>query len=345
MLNGIRMDSLKILVFDTDKEFIFLQDRAEIEYLEFIHDENGLIDRISSNSYDTAIVNAGLYKDNKRILKRFIDKKIPVLIALDKPANIEDTIDGLFNGAFDYFSKPTFSIMNDNEKERKTEEIITKIIFAQDSKDKITPSKIKIDDFSQYNFNQSLKKLVIIGSSTGGPQSLERIIPLIPKEIPSPVIIVQHMPEQFTEKFAERLDNISLLKVKEAEHNEELKQGVCYVAKGNYHLELGKKGSEIIITLNQKEKIHGTRPSIDITMQSACRIYGKNLLGIILTGMGTDGTIGAKRIKEKEGTILVQSEKTSIIFGMPKSVIASGYYDEIVDLEKIPVAMMQILEV
>ena len=264
---------------------------------------------------------------------------------LENPKDIEYVIEGLSLGAFDYFHKAPISILDESQIEANMQNIIEKISFAIDAKDKIGTTHHETSNDLNYDFTSSSKKLVIIGSSTGGPQSLERVVPLLPKEIPSSIIIVQHMPEEFTGKLASRLDKISDIKVKEAEEGEELKKGICYIAKGNHHLELMKKSNKIHLTLNKKEKLHGTRPSVDITMQSATKYFGKNILGIIMRGMGSDETIGAKKIKEKGGTVIAQSEKTSIIFGMPRSVISKGYYDEIVDLDKIPVAILQILEV
>ena len=339
------MDSLNIIILDENKELEFLKEEKEINKIVFVDIEKDLFEKIEKKSFDTCIINSNFLNKSEKIIKKILSKKIPILIALEKHSDIENIINALSNGAFDYFNKPKFNILNNFDKKKIIEHIIIKLIFAEDSKSKIKTEKNIIKEKFDFSFNESSKKLIVIGSSTGGPQSLEKIIPLIPKEIPSPIIIIQHMPEEFTVKLAERLDNLSEIEVKETKENEELKDGICYVCKGNHHLKLKKINNKIVFSLNQKEKIHGIRPSIDITMQSASNYYGKNLIGIILTGMGTDGTIGTKKIKEKGGTVIVQSEKTSIIYGMPKSVIENENYDEIVDLDKIPIAMLQILEV
>lgn len=328
---------MRLILYDSDDSFTNLLDgmitvtRAETE-------ESLLKD---FQNFDACLLNPALLKITHKLVHKIIDK-IPIILILDKQSNIEKVIDALSHGAFDYISKPPVNIMGDSEIKAVANSIVEKIKSAVDST-KLTVVRHDLD--REYNFTRSSQKIIIIGSSTGGPQSLEQIIPLIPKEIPSPVIVVQHMPEDFTCKLADRLNSISMLEVKEAEDGETLKNGVCYVAKGNYHMELIKNMNNVQVSLNKKEKIHGTRPSIDITMKSATNCYGSNMIGVILTGMGNDGTIGAKKIKENGGTIIAQSEKTSVIFGMPKSVIKSGYYDEIVDLQKIPVAILQILEI
>lgn len=341
------MNSLNIILYDVNEDIkILLENDPQIRKIDYFKSKDELIEGISKKNYDICIINPQNCKLSLLdFIKEMNSKKISILISMEKPSDIEKTIEGLSNGAFDYFYKPIISLMDETETANKINEIIIKLKLAKEAQTKLDITNTPIYDKYDYDFKNSSKKLVIIGSSTGGPQSLEKIIPTLPEKIPCPIIVVQHMPEDFTAKFAERLNSISKLHVKEVEEGEELKDGICYVAKGNYHLRFKKLNDKLFFSLDQKEKIHGTRPSIDIMIESAAKYYKKNLLGIILTGMGTDGTIGAKKIKENGGTVLVQSEKTSIIFGMPKSVIEHGYYDAIVDLEKIPMSMLQILEV
>jgi two-component system, chemotaxis family, protein-glutamate methylesterase/glutaminase len=343
------MEQFRILLFDNDieLEMIIGSDKL-MQKVERAENYKILLGMIGKNNYDAAIINPELCEgDVEAVVKLFLTRKVPVLVILDKYNEVEKIIDALSAGAFDYFQRPLVNIISETQKGEVSKDISAKIMLAVKSKDKIKiVDTIKESSVPAFDFRKSSKKIIIIGSSTGGPQSLEQIIPVFPKEIPGPIIVVQHMPQAFTKKLAERFDAISNVKVKEAEDGEELVNGVCYIAKGDYHLILKKNNDKkVIIALNQKERILGVRPCINVTMESAAKIYGRNVIGVILTGMGTDGTVGSKKIKENGGTIIVESEKTSIIYGMPKSVVTSGYYDAIIDLEKIPVAVLQILEV
>lgn len=342
------MGTYNIIILDKDERLDFFLSKQNLK-TKYVIDFDSLIDSVDKEEFDVAIINPEINKEDiTTIVKRLLKKSIPVLVTLERNSDVEKIIDGLSAGAFDYFQKPVFSMMTEETKNSFLKELLFKINLAAESRFKTQNIDLLKDDFDEisYNFKKASDKIIVIGSSTGGPQSLDQIIPLFPEEIPAPIIIIQHMPEIFTKKFAERLALVSNVKVKEAEEGEEIKNGVCYVAKGDYHLELKKNSDKkVIIHMNKKEKILGVRPSVNVTMESASKIYKKNVIGVILTGMGSDGTIGCKKIKEKGGTVIVESEKTSVIYGMPKSVINSGYYDVIVDLQKITVAVIQMLKV
>lgn len=339
------MGVYKLLLYDNSDELKIILEENEV-VVDYTNNAEDIPSLIRKNRYDSAILNPEICKcDMDKMIKTLLAKKIPSLIILNKYDEVEKVIEALSSGGFDYFLRPS-RVSTEKQREEIIGEIISKVYLSSTSKDKIKPNDAIIaDETIKFNFRKSTEKIIIIGSSTGGPQSLDHVIPFFPKEIPAPIIVVQHMPPIFTKKLAERLDSLSNVKVKEAEEGEELTDGVCYIAPGDYHLELKRKDDKTIIKLNQKERILGVRPCINVTMESAAKLYGKNTIGIVLTGMGSDGTIGSKKIKEKGGTILVQSEATSIIYGMPKAVVVSGYYDAIVDLQKIPVATLQVLEV
>lgn len=179
-------------------------------------------------------------------------------------------------------------------------------------------------------------KAVTIGISTGGPLSLQKLIPKLKPNLNVPVFIVQHMPPKFTKSLADRLNNMSQIKVKEAENNEEIKNDTVYLAPGGFHLKVGKgvSGTPIIkITEEPSNTLH--RPAVDIMMNSVIDMYGKKTMGIIMTGMGKDGTEGAKKLKQLGGYLLAQDEASCVVYGMPKSIVDSGLADVISPLEKI----------
>ncbi|MFW5746793.1 MAG: protein-glutamate methylesterase/protein-glutamine glutaminase [Nanoarchaeota archaeon] len=191
----------------------------------------------------------------------------------------------------------------------------------------------------------SLKKIVTVGSSTGGPQTLEAFLKDIPKGFPSPILIVQHMPPGFTKSLAQRLDGLCAVHVKEAEDGEDVQDGTAYIAPGDYHMELQAEHDKNVIRLHQGPKEESVRPCANVLFRSACRIFGQNTIAIVLTGMGQDGKNGADLIKRSKGTVLAQSEATSIIYGMPKAVVDANLADMVVDIDKMAVALAQLIEV
>lgn len=272
-------------------------------------------------------------------LKTSINKPI-IILSSNNIENSKFTIRLLELGAIDV-------IIVDKIEDRNIEKSIQKITFAIDAKisDFKAIEKPKIISEKNIFKKKTQEKILIIGASTGGPQSLELIIKNIPKDFPLPILIVQHMPENFTSSFAKRLNELSYIDIKEAEDNEEIKKGTAYIAKGNYHMELCLIDNKKIIRYNQKDRELGVRPNINIMFKSVAKIYKDKVIGIILTGMGRDGTEGCKEIKKYQGTVIVQSKESSIIFGMPKSVIESDYYDEIIDLDKMLIAILQLVEI
>jgi two-component system, chemotaxis family, protein-glutamate methylesterase/glutaminase len=187
-------------------------------------------------------------------------------------------------------------------------------------------------------------KLVIIGASAGGPRALTDIMPLFPPDTPAPIIIVQHMPSVFTRSFAERLDILCGMRVKEAEESEELQPGRILVAPGErdviISMEYGKTGR--IELMNSQNKT-GATPRIDITMITAAETYGSEAIGVIMTGMGSDGAQGMEMIKKNRGATIAQDEESCLVFGMPRVAIERGLVDTIVPLEKIPEAVLDLL--
>lgn len=179
-------------------------------------------------------------------------------------------------------------------------------------------------------------KAIGIGVSTGGPMSLQKVIPRLSKRINCPIFIVQHMPPKFTKSLADRLNSMSDIEVKEAEHNEPVRNGVVYFAPGGYHLTVKKSvanGVLIDISENPSDTLH--RPSVDVTLGSVVKYFGKSTLGVIMTGMGKDGTEAIKELKNVGGYAIAQDEQSCVVYGMPKSIADAGLADMSVPLENI----------
>ena len=156
-------------------------------------------------------------------------------------------------------------------------------------------------------------------------------IPRLPGDLPAALLVVQHMPPMFTKSLANRLNELSNIRVKEAESGDHIETGLALLAPGNFHMEV-KMGDRI--AMNQKPPIWGVRPSVDVTMLSASLIYGAATVGVILTGMGCDGTNGSASVKAGGGKILAQDEATCVVYGMPRSVVESGNADKVVPLQE-----------
>jgi two-component system chemotaxis response regulator CheB len=184
--------------------------------------------------------------------------------------------------------------------------------------------------------NGTRHPLVIMAASTGGPQTLMQLIPAISRDFPGTIVLVQHMPGTFTAQFAKQLADVSALRVKEAMHGDELLPATLYVCPGSHHMRISGTGR---IELQEGERINGYRPCADLTMESAAAYAGPMCVGVVLTGMGSDGSRGVQSVKSGGGHVIVQDEGTSVIFGMPSEAIKTGVVDQVLALEAIPAAL------
>lgn len=185
------------------------------------------------------------------------------------------------------------------------------------------------------------KKLVVIGTSTGGPQALQEVITRLPRNLPCGAVVVQHMPAGFTRSLAERLDSISEISVKEAENDEIIRPGKVYIAPGDYHLRIAPAtGGERKIVLSQEPRVGNLRPTVNYMFESAAQ-FGRDLVSVIMTGMGSDGCEGMKKIKATGGYSIAQDENSCVVYGMPKAVVDAGLADEIRPLNKIAEAIVE----
>lgn len=198
-----------------------------------------------------------------------------------------------------------------------------------------TPKKAPAARLSRKNIN-----VVLIGTSTGGPVALQTVLTNLPANFPLPIILVQHMPATFTPAFAERLNTLCRIKVKEAEDGEPLTPGVAYLAPGGKQLLVSQ--SNTLKVLPGDERLN-YKPSVDITFGSAANVFGDKALGIILTGMGSDGCEGSRLLKQKGSTIWAQDEASCVIYGMPMAVVKAGLSDEVLPLADVGVRLAELI--
>ncbi len=252
-------------------------------------------------------------------------KPVPVIIisAYSKSGS-KISLRALELGAVDIIEKPSGSVsLNINDK---AEEIKAKIIAAVsvNMKTLMASSADFAEISSIISSGKTAKRLVAVACSTGGPKTLMDIIPKISYDIKAAIAIVQHMPPGFTASFAERLNTISMLNVFEAYDGATLKEGDCILAKGGKHMIFNEKGR---VFLDDSAPYHSVKPSADIMMLSALRYYKGNILGVVLTGMGKDGSEGVEMIKIAGGMNISESKESAIIYGMPKIAFETGKVD------------------
>ena len=177
--------------------------------------------------------------------------------------------------------------------------------------------------------------VLVIGSSTGGPEALAKVVPALPANLPVPILLVQHMPPVFTRQFAQRLDRLSALRVVEAVDGTPLVPGTIHLAPGDHHLVVRSTGRGLTTALNQAPPENFCRPAVDPLFRSAVAAFDGAVLAVVLTGMGSDGRDGAAAIREAGGTVVVQDQATSVVWGMPGAVASAGLADEILPLDRI----------
>lgn len=264
---------------------------------------------------------------------------VPVLMVSSLTTDgAKATLDALDIGAVDFIPK-NLSDLSINIVKIK-EILLDKIkkIGRKNSVKNLRKYSSKLLAMPEHNAYMAHNKIsiVAIGTSTGGPKALQVIISSIPKEFPVPILIAQHMPASFTGPFAERLNQLSSITVKEAEDGEPITKGVAYIAPGRGHMSLQRKKltqTTIRITENRSEYIY--KPSVDELMLSIVENFSGHVLGVILTGLGNDGEKGMREIKNKGGRTIAESEDTCVVYGMPRAVVEAGVADKIVPLDEI----------
>jgi two-component system chemotaxis response regulator CheB len=181
---------------------------------------------------------------------------------------------------------------------------------------------------------ETTEKIIVVGASTGGTEAIRSFLQALPQTAPG-IVIVQHMPEHFTASFAQRLNDLCVLSVKEAANNDTVLRGQALIAPGNKHLLLKRSGARYYVEVTDGPLVNRHRPAVDVLFRSAARYAGKNALGIIMTGMGDDGAKGLKEMHDAGATTLAQDAESCVVFGMPKEAIALGGVTKIVPLDKI----------
>jgi two-component system, chemotaxis family, protein-glutamate methylesterase/glutaminase len=279
-------------------------------------------------------------------LKKIMSTKpLPVIMlsgVTKEGANI--TLDALNMGACDFITKDSgnagvglFKI--EDELLRKVKDVARRRVRMPAPKPQIQIHKRPVVERIAMNGEH---EIVSMGASTGGPPALQHILTSLSKSFPVPLVIAQHMPKLFTQSFAERLNSLSQITVKEAENREPLKPGVALIAPGDSHMAVRRKGKETFVELVADDH-YIYRPSVDLLMDSVARAYEAKVVAVILTGMGSDGLAGFREIRSRHGYVIAQDEETCVVYGMPRVVIEAQLAHAVLPIQKIPEEIIRVL--
>lgn len=252
------------------------------------------------------------------------------------------TMEALELGACDFVTKDfSNSAVLLAEKEA---ELISKIKNAARNKAKFAIKRLELTQktFALNSNPRGRREILSVGASTGGPPALQMVLSSLPKGFPIPIAIAQHMPKLFTESFARRLNALCQIEVKEAEDKEPLRPGIALIAPGDSHMALKRRGREVTVELVEDGK-YIYRPSVDLLMLTTAQVYEKKAIGVILTGMGSDGLVGLRELKSREGMVIAQDEETCVVYGMPKAVVNAKIADVVLPINKIAEEIIRIL--
>jgi two-component system chemotaxis response regulator CheB len=344
--------SKRVLIVD-DSALVRKQLRELIETLDFEIDmaKNGreAVDKALANNYDVITMDINMPVLDGLSAVEAIMKENPTPILMISSLTTESastTMEALELGAVDYIGKP--GTMNIG-KEENSEDIVRKVrSLSRIPKRRLKAgsrrpvvrerTQPKVQENSELGDSRDIKKIVLIGASTGGPGLVEQICASLPANYPYPVCIVQHMPEQFTSTFASRIDRVCQLPVHESANNLEVLPGHVYVAKGGVHMHFAKKVSGKIVLREESDKNNQFfQPSVDEMFMSALSLFsGPQILGVLLTGIGDDGADGMVAAKKSGAYTVGESEETATVYGMPKEAYERGGVVEQLPFPKIP---------
>jgi two-component system chemotaxis response regulator CheB len=271
-------------------------------------------------------------------------RPVPIIIISIANQAGEQVLAALDAGALDFVQKPT-ALATDkllDIGDELTEKVKAAARSPLASRPRHQRSEASVGVPFASRSSKPAKDILVIGTSTGGPQALKMVIPTLPADFPLAVAIVLHMPAGYTEMYAKKLDEISPLTVVEAHGDEVVKPGTVFLAPAGRHLAFRRDpDGEVRTRLDIRPLDTPHRPSVDVLFQSAAEVYGSGVLGVIMTGMGADGREGAAWVKAKGGTVLTEAEETCVVYGMPRSVDEAGLSDQSVSLDRIGQAIME----
>jgi two-component system chemotaxis response regulator CheB len=329
-------DRIRVLVVD-DSAFVrkavgrMLATADDIEVVGFARDgEEGLALarelRPDVVTLDVRMPKLGGLETLERLMA---EQPVPVLLMSTlTQEGAEVTLRGLELGAMDFVDKSSVQPMS---MLSLSDELIAKIRALGGARVKARPHALR----ARAEPGREPAQLIVIAASTGGPSALQQVVSALPAGFPAPVVIVQHIPRGFTKSLAERLDARSSVPVREARDGEALEPGSILVAPAGIHMRLVRRRGSVLVVLDEEPRDALHRPSADVLMTSAAEVFGRQTVGVVLTGMGSDGTEGLRAIRGRGGLTLAESQETCVIYGMPKAALEAGVVDRAVPLDRV----------
>ncbi len=320
---------------------------------------------LNPKKYDLILLDINMPKMNgieflEQLDKLKLKQKVIIVSTLAKEG-AKETIRCLELGAFDFVTKPEsfLEAKNDSFKKRVLSALWVALNLSEVQEQsgkkmpgarigisttralhELTASKVARKPYVKST--QGAKKIVALACSTGGPKALQQVIPHLSKDLDAPMLVVQHMPKGFTNSLATRLNELSEITVKEAEHGEVIKKGVVYIAKGGSQMRVLKRGEEYTLSVTEEPARNGLKPCADIMYESLLNTAFDDITCVVLTGMGGDGTLGIKQLNDKKNIyVIAQDEPSSTVYGMPKVVHEAGLTDEVVTLGQVAAAIQK----
>lgn len=266
-----------------------------------------------------------------------------VMISTLTEEGAEATLRALELGAVDFIPKPKLGVASGIQEYAGI--ILEKIRAAAKVRVKpyIKSNRPVVSGEQKLQANshlQSTEKIIAIGASTGGTEAIKDLLTQLPAAVPG-IVMTQHMPPGFTRTYAERLNKITRLHVVEAKGGERILPGHAFLAPGGHHLIVVRSGADYRVKLSDAEPVHRHRPAVDVMMESVARVGGKNVIGVLLTGMGKDGAQGMLDIRNQGGYTLAQDEASCVVYGMPKEAVMVGGVDQVVALDKMGAVLLE----
>jgi two-component system, chemotaxis family, protein-glutamate methylesterase/glutaminase len=342
------MEKIKVLIADDSVIYrsqirAALEDVSRLEVVGVCSNGRVAIEKLTTGGADVLILDLEMPEmDGLETLKALSKLKNKCQVLLFSSATKEGsvlTLEALKLGAADFITKPDgTNLVEGLSPSQKIKNLLSPKILALFPETQKMQLKSNLQ-YSKVNWDLFQPKVVVIGSSTGGPTVLEKIFSVFKGPLHCPVLITQHMPPVFTATLAERISSISGLPAREGRQGEYLENAI-YLAPGNFHMKLKGTLQKPQISLDQTEQVNSVRPAVDHLFATAASIYKNHCLGIVLTGMGADGKVGAESIKKEAGAVVIQNKESCVVFGMPGAVQVSGAYD----FEANPERIIEILE-
>jgi two-component system chemotaxis response regulator CheB len=346
MKDGVSMDrSVRVLIVD-DSAYVrkavrqMLSTNPALEVVGVARDGEQALELVEHLNPDVVTLDLNMPRlDGVDFIRRQMARRPLPIVLLSVASGVgEQVMQALDAGAVDVVTKPT-ALASERVLE-VADDLVAKVLAAATAKVRFAPAAVAPQVGPTPR--QDKTDIVVIGVSTGGPQALKQVIPVLPADLPVPVAIVLHMPVGFTEPFARSLDDASALKVVEARGGMQVQSKMAMIAQAGYHLTFVRQTDGTVSTrlsLEPSATLH--RPAADVTFRSAAEVYGERVLAVILTGMGSDGTEGAAWVKAQGGRVISESEATSVVYGMPRSVVEAGLSDAVVPLHEVANAILE----